>query len=101
MTYAIVITALLILIVFAPFFVGSGGYLQEANSINSVERLEALREALLLRYLQDEDSFKQGNLSERAWNKRKEYLTNRYIDVTRRSDFLSRMNHESKRSSSH
>jgi len=94
MTLALVITTILVLILLAPFFLGSGGLLQEANSINSIERLEALRQALLLRYLQDERSFKEGNLSERAWNKRREYLTNRYIDVTRRSDYLARMKQE-------
>lgn len=94
MALPLVVTILLILILLAPFFLGSGGLLQEANSINSVERLEALRQALLVRYLQDEESFKEGNLSERAWKKRQEYLTNRYIDVTRRSDFLTRMKQE-------
>jgi hypothetical protein len=91
MALPFIITIALLLVVLAPFLVGSGGLLQEANSINSVERLEGLRQALLQRYLQDEESFKQGNLSERAWKKRQEYLTNRYVDVTRRGDFLSRM----------
>jgi hypothetical protein len=91
LSIAIVWSIILILILISPFFVGRGGVLQESSSINSVERLESLRHALLKRFLQDEGSFKRGELSARSWEKRRSYLTNRYVDVTRRSDYLGRL----------
>lgn len=91
MTVSIVISTILLLVVLAPFFMGKGGLLQESSSINSTERLEALKQAFLQRYLQDEASFQAGELSRRSWEKRKEYLTHRYVDVARRFDYLSRV----------
>lgn len=93
-TTSALISIFLLIVVMAPFFIGKGGMLQESSSINSTERLDALKLAFLSRYLQDEASFKEGELSQRAWDKRREYLTHRYVDVARRHDYLSRTHKE-------
>jgi hypothetical protein len=78
----------LVSVLLAPFFAGPGGLLQSAASINSPEKLAGLKEALLRRYLADEAAFKAGQLSALAWQQRKTFLSNRYIDAARRLDFL-------------
>lgn len=86
---AVLIGIILISVLVAPFLMGSGGLLQASSSINSPEKLQALKEALLKRYLEDERAFAAGSLSKAAWQGRKQFLTNRYIDAARRLDFLA------------
>lgn len=71
-----------------PFFVGEGGLLSEALSVNSVEKLAKTQDLLLKRYIQDEKAFTSGEISKRAWQSRKAYIVHRYIDAARRLDFL-------------
>lgn len=85
---AVVIGVLLIAVLLAPFFSGQGGLLAIGATINSPERLESLKTALLQRYLEDEAAHAAGHLSKIAWEKRKAFLTNRYVDASRRLDFL-------------
>jgi flagellar basal body-associated protein FliL len=85
---AVVIGILLISVVLAPFWFGAGGLLQASAQVNSKETLVALKDALIKRYVEEEKAFKAGNLSQLAWNKRKVFLTHRYVDAARRLDFL-------------
>lgn len=85
---AVVVGILLLSVVLGPFWIGQGGLLQASAQINSKDTLAGLKEALLKRYLEDEKAFKDGNLSALAWTKRKAFLTNRYVDATRRLDYL-------------
>ncbi len=78
----------LLAVLMTPFWLGPGGPLQAGMSINSPEQLKALKTALLQRYLTEEAAHARGELSALAWNKRREFLTNRYIDVARRLDFI-------------
>ena len=71
-----------------PFFRGPGGLLQEASANSNLEHLLATQDRLLERYLQDEVAAHHGEISKTAWSQRKAYLTGRYIDVTRRIDYL-------------
>lgn len=83
-----VIGLLLIGILLSPFWLGEGGALQAGASINSPEHLMAMKTALLKRYVAEEAAHAKGDLSALAWSKRRDFLTNRYIDVARRLDFL-------------
>jgi hypothetical protein len=85
---AVFIGILLIAVLLAPFWFGHGGLLQAGSSINSPSDLQALKDALLKRYLEDEKAFKAGHLSATSWEQRQSFLTNRYIDAARRLDFL-------------
>tara|TARA_B100000902_G_C26968713_1_gene744225 strand:- start:287 stop:571 length:285 start_codon:yes stop_codon:yes gene_type:complete len=80
-----VFTVCLILI---PFFLKTGGQLQAASSVDSLEVLEGVRKNILDRYIEDEQAFKENSISKLAWMQRKNYLCSRYIDTVRRSDFL-------------
>lgn len=82
---------ILLVVLLAPFFIGPGGLLQAASSINSSSQLEALKEAILKRYLDDERAFQKGDLSPLGWEKRRAFLVNRYIDAARRLDFVRGM----------
>ncbi len=84
----ILIGILLILAVVSPFFWGQGGLLAASASINSRTKLADLKTAVLKQYLADEKLYKQGELSSLAWNKRRGFLVNRYIDSARRLEFL-------------
>ena len=78
----------LLLAVLAPFYFGKGGVLAESSSFQSRERLIGLRDSLVERYIQEEGAVKNKDFSERTWKKRQEFLINRYVDATRRLDFL-------------
>lgn len=86
---AALVGLVLLAVVLAPFFVGSGGLLAEASSFASSSRLETLRESIVARYLIEEAAFAKGEISKRVWDSRQEFFTNRYIDATRRHDFLN------------
>ena len=94
------IGVILLVCILGPFFWGPGGLLQEASSINSPAKLAALKEAILRRYLEDEASFSQGSLSRLAWDKRRHFLVNRYIDTARRLDFVKAQDAEATSKSS-
>ncbi|MBM4252866.1 MAG: hypothetical protein FJ146_12915 [Deltaproteobacteria bacterium] len=85
---AVLIGILLLAVLMAPFWFGPGGLLQAGSSINSPSELQALKDALLKRYVEDERAFKAGHLSANSWEQRQSFLTNRYIDAARRLDFL-------------
>lgn len=86
--FALIVSLLVIAMVLSPFVVGAGGQLQTAASINSPERLEAIKTAILQRYLEDENAYLEKRIHKLAWDQRKAYLTNRYIDAARRLDYL-------------
>jgi len=87
--FAILIGLVTVVAVTLPFFVGKGGLLASAAQVNSVEHLDRLKDAILKRYLEDEKARSEGYLSELAWTKRRDFLTNRYIDTVRRRDFVA------------
>ena len=74
-----------------PFFTGRGGFLAAAGTINDPIRLEAMKVAIVARYVKEEVTFAEGDLSKREWTRRQEYLRHRYIDLVRRLDFLRRV----------
>lgn len=94
--FALGLSLLAALIVLLPFFVGKGGQLQAASSINSLDKLEAIKTSILKRYLEDERAFEEKRLTKLAWDQRKSYLSNRYIDAARRHDYLKSIVAESK-----
>ncbi|MFW7380953.1 MAG: hypothetical protein ACOH5I_19210 [Oligoflexus sp.] len=85
---AILTAVLVVAILFTPFVWGEGGHLQAASSVNSLEKLEAMRTAILKRYLEDETAFEKNRLGQVMWQQRRQYLVNRYVDATRRLDYL-------------
>jgi hypothetical protein len=84
----ITISIFVVLIILSPFFLGEGGYLASSSAVQSADKLDSLRDAILKRYIEDEQANLNGALSDRAWGKRKQFLVNRYIDASRRRDFL-------------
>ena len=90
-----VLGLILIGVLLSPFWLGAGGSLQAGASINSPEHLMSMKTALLKRYVAEETAHARGELSALAWSKRSAFLTNRYIDVARRLDFLQHSNPQS------
>ena len=70
------------------FFFGQGGALASASYDNSEESLRRTKKAILERYLSEEKSFVDKQISERTWQSRKQLLTNRNIDAARWLDFV-------------
>lgn len=85
-----VIALLVMIVVLAPLWSkGSGGNrLQAAASVTSQQRLTAEKQALVERYLDDELQFNQGKFNQLIWEQRRQFLINRYIDASRRLDYL-------------
>ena len=88
MVYPILILLVVLLVLLAPFFLQRGEQLQDASSVNSPEKLEAIKQSLLKRYLEDEEAHRQKLISDGVWVRRKRFLTTRYIDAARRLDYI-------------
>lgn len=89
--FAISVSLLAALLILSPFFFGKGGHLQAAASINSLTKLESVKETILKRFLEDERAFDEKRISKMAWEQRRQYLSNRYIDAARRLDYLENL----------
>ena len=89
MILAVVIVVTLIVVVISPFFFYKGEALQEAASVNSISKLQGMKESLLKRYLEDEKAHRNKLISDSVWQKRKRFLTARYLDAARRLDYLA------------
>lgn len=88
-----------ICMVLLPFFSGNGGLLQDAAAADSLVRLQERRTAILNRWLSEEKQHATGMITDREWSLRKVYLSGRYVDVTRRMDWLKSAESSSPRSS--
>lgn len=91
LVFAIVVSICTALFLLSPFLFGKGGHLQAAASINSPERLEAIKSSILKRFLEDERAYTEKRINKLAWEQRRAYLTNRYIDAARRLDYLNHL----------
>ena len=89
MIIGVFVVVLAMVVVLTPFFIGAGGWLQDAAVGDSLERLLLRRKAILKRWIDEEAQHQTGMLTDREWSLRQIYLTNRYVDVTRRMDWLS------------
>lgn len=88
---ALIIAVVVILSVLSPFFLGEGGALASAAAENSPEVVRRVKEAIVRRYLAEEQAFEANQIPRRSWEARKRFLQNRYLDAARRLDFLSYM----------
>ncbi|RZA27044.1 MAG: hypothetical protein EOP10_01525 [Proteobacteria bacterium] len=87
--FAFIVSIITVVFVLLPLLVGKGGQLASASSQNSPERLKAMKEALLKRYIEDEKAFDSKAIPKLVWDQRKQFLTNRYIDAARRLDYIN------------
>ena len=83
------IALLVLLLLLYPFFFTREKRLVSCYSINDPQVLQQMREQVLRQYLRDEQSWQQGHISAKAWQKRQAFLRNRYLDVCRRYDYLA------------
>lgn len=86
--FAFVVSIITAIFVLLPLLLAKDGRLASAASQNSPERLEAIKLALLKRYIEDEKAFDSKAIPQIVWNQRKQFLVNRYIDAARRLDFI-------------
>lgn len=91
---AVVISFLLLLALISPFFVRESQVLSHGASINDPQVLQSLKDQLIRRYVEEEAAHKSGNLSDAAWQKRRQFLVNRYVDAARRLDFLEKLSRQ-------
>lgn len=83
------ISLIVLSVVLLPFKLGQGGFLQDASASDSSQDLEARLTALLQRWLKDEAAFSSGEITQTEWRQRQRYLTARYVDTSRRLDWLT------------
>jgi hypothetical protein len=74
--------------VLAPFLFGPGGALLAGSAISDPKKLQEIKRAILKRYLLDEAAEANGHLTKTEWRRKRQFLVNRYIDASRREDFL-------------
>lgn len=86
--FAFVVSIITAIFVLLPLLLAKDGRLASASSLNSPERLEAVKTALLKRYIDDEKAYETKAIPELVWKQRKLFLSNRYIDAARRLDYI-------------
>jgi len=92
MVFAILIGLGLLVGLISPFVFGEGGPLQAGSTIQDPGTLISQKKAVLKRYIADEKAQEEGLISKTEWNRKKQFLINRYIDASRRIDFLTNNN---------
>ena len=98
MNYVVLCTLIafvVMVVVVTPFFFGPGGKLAPGASISDRKQLESIRDKIIDRFVEEEKAFEKGTLAEGTWKRRQEFLENRYIDVCRRIDFISKLESQS------
>ena len=86
-----IVSLTVLVVVLLPFKAGEGGLLQDASASDSPQDLELRLTALLERWLKDEAAFSAGDITQTEWRQRQRYLTGRYVDTSRRLDWLNQM----------
>lgn len=79
---------LCVLFILIPFFIGPGGKLWAYSAVISEEHLVLLQKKLLENYLKYEKLYKNQQILKKEWEQRQLFLSNRYLDVTRRLDVM-------------
>lgn len=88
---SVAISLVLILVLMTPFFAKDSSALSQSSSINDPKLLQALKDSLVKRYVDEDAAHKRGSLSALAWEKRRLFLVNRYVDAARRLDYLDKI----------
>ena len=83
-----ILAVIALLAIISPMFRSETTVLAASAAINDIEKLTALKQEILDRYLNDEQAWQTKQLSPRAWRNRRAFLVNRYLDVCRRLDHL-------------
>lgn len=91
---AVAIGLFVLLLVMTPFFARESQVLSHGASINDPAVLNALKDQLVRRYVEEEAAHRSGSLSDAAWRKRQQFLVNRYVDAARRLDFLEKISRQ-------
>lgn len=84
----VIISLCVVTFLLMPFFAGAGGQLDEGAALKDADLIDAQRRMLLVAMLKEEKSFKAGLLTAREWQRREIYFANRFVDLTRRLDFV-------------
>ena len=75
--------------ILSPFWFGQGGLLAHSSSLIDPERSLKIKKRLIARYIDEEAAAAKGYISQGEWGQRRQYLLNRYIDLSRRYDYLN------------
>ena len=95
LTASIITCVVLLVAIIFPLFFTKNELLAEASGDMSLENVQKLKTALLKKYLEEEALFKAKELNALVWKQRQQYYINRYIDASRREDYLNALNEES------
>ncbi len=82
------VSGLVLVFILSPFFIGRGGELASASALSSAEHLTKVKKAIVERYVKDLRAFESKEIGKKSWSGRQEFLLRRYIDATRRLDYL-------------
>ena len=97
MLFASIVTCtVLVLIIVYPLFFTKNELLTEATGEGSLDGVRKLKVALLKKYIEEEQLFEAKELNSIVWKQRQQYYMNRYIDASRREDYLKALSEESK-----
>ncbi len=91
---SIATSVVLLLVIIYPLFFTKNELLTEATGEASLEGVRKLKKALLDKYLEEEQLFEEKELNALVWKQRQQYYINRYIDASRREDYLVALSEE-------
>ena len=73
-----------------PFWLTSKESLSLYKNLHDKDQIHLRQESLVDRFLETEKSYKKGLLTKKEFDNRKNFLTNRYLDLGRRLDSLEK-----------
>ena len=85
--------------ILSPFWLGSGGLLISSTMYNDPEKIKNIQNIILKKYVEEEQAHQNGSITKGEWLKRSQYLFNRYLDLSRRSDYLKFINEQTQKPS--
>ena len=85
---AILVLVIVLFLLALPFILSSKLPLSEAIAVNSIDKVKDMRQQIIERYLEEEAALTKGDINKKEWLGRKKFLVNRFVDLSRRLDYL-------------
>jgi hypothetical protein len=85
---AVLLSFAAVVAVLAPFWLTENAQLDMSSTITDLQQGLQMRQAIIATYVREEVQQQSGQLLRWEWDKRRDFLQNRYLDIARRIEYL-------------
>jgi hypothetical protein len=89
MVFCIILSLFMVVLILSPFFMLPPFRLELGSQITDLDEIQTLQNKIVAQYLIDESLFQKQKITSSEWMHRKNFLTNRFLDLSRREDVLN------------